>query len=199
MSKTVEFYLDLGSPATYLAWTQLPGLCARHAAQLVYKPILLGGVFQATGNVSPITVPAKGRYVFIDLARYACRYGVPLTLPPGFPVNTLTLMRGLTGVQLFANERFEALLKVLFTGLFEHGRNLADPAVLEQTLADGGFEAEEFHELAARPEVKDALRKATEEAVERGLFGAPTFFVEGQMFFGQDRLDFVEQALARQA
>jgi 2-hydroxychromene-2-carboxylate isomerase len=199
MSKTVEFFLDLGSPATYLAWTQLPGLCARHGAQLVYKPILLGGVFQATGNASPITVPAKGRYVFIDLARYADRYGVKLTLPVGFPVNTLALMRGLTGAQLFAKEHFEALLKVLFEGLFVHGRNLADPAVLDQTLADAGFKAEMFHELAARPEVKDALRKATEEAVERGLFGAPTFFVGKQMFFGQDRLDFVEQALARQA
>ncbi|MDR2308317.1 MAG: 2-hydroxychromene-2-carboxylate isomerase [Paucimonas sp.] len=196
MSKTVEFFLDLGSPATYLAWTQLPALCARHGARLEYRPILLGGVFQATGNASPVMVPAKGRYLRIDLKRHADRYGVPLALPPGFPVNTLLLMRGLIGTQLFAPERFEALLKVLFEGLFVHARNLSEPAVLDETLAQGGLDAEAFHALAARPEVKDALRQATEQAVERGLFGAPTFIVEGQMYFGQDRLDFVEQALA---
>ncbi|NIF15521.1 2-hydroxychromene-2-carboxylate isomerase [Pantoea sp. Cy-639] len=196
MSKTVEFFLDLGSPATYLAWTQLPTLCARHGAHLEYRPILLGGVFQATGNASPVMVPAKGRYLRIDLKRHADRYGVPLALPPGFPVNTLLLMRGLIGTQLFAPERFEALLKVLFEGLFVHARNLSEPAMLDETLAQGGLDAEAFHALAARPEVKDALRQATEQAVERGLFGAPTFIVEGQMYFGQDRLDFVEQALA---
>lgn len=196
MSKTVEFFLDLGSPATYLAWTQLPTLCARHGARLEYRPILLGGVFQATGNASPVMVPAKGRYLRIDLKRHADRYGVPLALPPGFPVNTLLLMRGLIGTQLFAPERFEALLKVLFEGLFVHARNLSESAVLDETLAQGGLDAEAFHALAARPEVKDTLRQATEQAVERGLFGAPTFIVEGQMYFGQDRLDFVEQALA---
>ena len=167
MSKTVEFFLDLGSPATYLASTQLPALCARHGAQLVYKPILLGGVFQATGNASPVMVPAKGRYMRIDLKRYADRYGVPLTLPPGFPVNTLNLMRGLIGVQLFAQARFEALLKVLFEGLFVHGRNLADPAVLGETLAAGGFDAGMLHELAARPEVKDAVEGTARRVTRR--------------------------------
>lgn len=196
MSKTVEFFFDLGSPASYLAWTQLPALCARHDAQLLYRPMLLGGVFQATGNASPAMVPAKGRYMFIDLARFAERCGVPFGLPPGFPVNTLNLMRGVMGVQLQAPERFEALLKVLFEGLWVHKRNLSDPQVLDRTLVDGGFEAAAFHELAARPDVKQALKQATEQAVERGLFGAPTCFVGGQMFFGQDRLDFVEQALA---
>ncbi|MDH0303221.1 MULTISPECIES: 2-hydroxychromene-2-carboxylate isomerase [unclassified Pseudomonas] len=199
MSKIVEFYFDLGSPATYLAWTQLPALCAGKGAQLVYRPMLLGGVFQATGNASPVMVPAKGRYMRIDLKRYADRYGVPLGLPAGFPVNTLTLMRGVMGTQLQAPERFEALLKVLFEGLYVQRRNLSEPAVLEQTLVEGGFDPLAFLALAARPEVKEALKQATEQAVERGLFGAPTCFVGEQMFFGQDRLDFVEDALDRQA
>lgn len=195
MSKTVEFYFDLGSPATYLGWTQLPALCARQDAQLVYRPMLLGGVFQATGNASPVMVPAKGRYMFIDLQRFADRYGVPFGLPPGFPVNTLTLMRGVIGTQLQAPERFEALLKVLFEGLWVHRRNLSDPAVLADTLAQAGFDAEAFVALAGQPEVKEALKQATEKAVGRGVFGAPTCFVGEQMFFGQDRLDFVEEAL----
>ncbi|CAK14895.1 2-hydroxychromene-2-carboxylate isomerase [Pseudomonas entomophila] len=195
MSKTVEFYFDLGSPATYLGWTQLPALCARQDAQLVYRPMLLGGVFQATGNASPVMVPAKGRYMFIDLQRFADRYGVPFGLPPGFPVNTLTLMRGVIGTQLQAPARFEALLKVLFEGLWVHRRNLSDPAVLADTLAQAGFDAEAFVALAGQPEVKEALKQATEKAVGRGVFGAPTCFVGEQMFFGQDRLDFVEEAL----
>ncbi|AXM94603.1 DsbA family protein [Pseudomonas plecoglossicida] len=197
MSKTVEFFFDLGSPASYLAWTQLPDLCARHGATLCYRPMLLGGVFQATGNASPAMIPAKGRYMFTDLGRFAARYGVPFGLPPGFPLNTLALMRGVIGTQLQAPTRFEALLAALFNGLWAHRRNLGEAGLLEETLTQAGFDPVEFHALAADGEVKAALKQATEEAVARGVFGAPTCFVEGQMYFGQDRLDFVEQALAR--
>ncbi|MEN5110423.1 2-hydroxychromene-2-carboxylate isomerase [Pseudomonas putida] len=195
MSKTVEFFFDLGSPASYLAWTQLPALCARHGAALRYRPMLLGGVFQATGNASPVMIPAKGRYMFTDLARFAARYGVPFGLPPGFPINTLALMRGLVGTQLRAPERFDALLAALFNGLWVQRRNLGDVTVLEQVLAEAGFTAAEFQVLTGDEEVKAALKQATEEAVERGVFGAPTCFVDGQMYFGQDRLDFVADAL----
>ncbi|BBH46383.1 2-hydroxychromene-2-carboxylate isomerase [Pseudomonas sp. KU43P] len=199
MSKTVEFFFDLGSPASYLAWTQLPDLCARQGATLSYRPMLLGGVFQATGNASPAMIPSKGRYMFTDLGRYAERYGVPFGLPPGFPLNTLALMRGVVGMQLHAPARFEALLATLFNGLWAQRRNLGDAAVLDETLSQAGFDPAEFRDLAADTEVKAALKQTTEEAVARGVFGAPTCFVEGQMYFGQDRLDFVEQALRQPA
>ncbi|MFJ4064517.1 2-hydroxychromene-2-carboxylate isomerase [Pseudomonas sp. NPDC089996] len=197
MSKTVEFYFDLGSPASYLAWTQLPALCARHGAALVYRPMLLGGVFQATGNASPAMVPAKGRYMFTDLGRYARRYGVPFGLPPGFPVNTLALMRGVIGMQLRSPAHFDALVAVLFKGLWEQRRNLSDAATLDETLRQAGIEPAAFQALVADGEVKAELKRVTEEAVARGVFGAPTLFVEGEMYFGQDRLDFVEEALSR--
>ncbi|RAS25063.1 MULTISPECIES: 2-hydroxychromene-2-carboxylate isomerase [unclassified Pseudomonas] len=197
MSKTVEFYFDLGSPASYLAWTQLPTLCARNGATLVYRPMLLGGVFQATGNASPAMVPAKGRYMFTDLGRYARRYGVPFGMPPGFPVNTLTLMRGVIGMQLRSPGQFDVLVAALFRGLWAQQRNLSDAATLDETLGQAGFDPAAFHALAADGEVKAELKRVTEEAVARGVFGAPTVFVEGEMFFGQDRLDFVEEALAR--
>lgn len=197
MSKTVEFYFDLGSPASYLAWTQLPALCARHGATLVYRPMLLGGVFQATGNASPAMIPAKGRYMFTDLGRYARRYGVPFGMPAGFPVNTLTLMRGVIGMQLRSPAQFDALLAALFRGLWEQQRNLSDAATLAATLSLAGFDPAAFQALAADGEVKAELKRVTEEAVARGVFGAPTCFVGGEMFFGQDRLDFVEEALSR--
>ncbi|MEG0247503.1 MAG: 2-hydroxychromene-2-carboxylate isomerase [Pseudomonas sp.] len=195
MSKSVEFFFDLGSPASYLAWTQLPALCAGHAAQLVYRPMLLGGVFQATGNASPAMVPAKARYVFADFQRYAKRYGVTLAFPPGFPINTLNLMRGTIAVQLYQPERFEDYLGAVFPAMWAQQRNLGDPQVLASVLQEAGFDPEQYQAWTADPEVKAALKEATEEAVRRGAFGAPTFYVGEQMFFGQDRLEFVAQAL----
>lgn len=196
MSKSVEFFFDLGSPASYLAWTQLPTLCAQHAAQLVYRPMLLGGVFQATGNASPVLVPAKARYVFADFQRYARRYGVTLAFPPGFPINTLNLMRGTVAVQRYQPERFEQYLNAVFPAMWAQQRNLGDPQVLASVLQEAGFDPEQYQAWTADPEVKAALKDATEEAVRRGAFGAPTFYVGEQMFFGQDRLEFVAQALS---
>jgi 2-hydroxychromene-2-carboxylate isomerase len=196
MSKTVEFYFDLGSPATYLAYTQLPNICAQTDSQLIYVPFLLGGVFKATGNASPATIPAKGRYMFIDLDRYAKRYGVPLTINPHFPINTLVLMRAVTGVQLRQPERFAAFIDCLFKALWIDGRNLNDPATVGAVLSENGFDPQEILALSAEEEVKNALKDTTEKAVQRGVFGAPSMFVDGQLFFGQDRLDFVVEALS---
>ncbi|NWL21240.1 2-hydroxychromene-2-carboxylate isomerase [Pseudomonas umsongensis] len=196
MSKTVEFYFDLGSPATYLAYTQLPNICEQTDSQLVYVPILLGGVFKATGNASPATVPAKGRYMFIDLDRYAKRYGVPLKINPHFPINTLVLMRAVTGMQMRHPERFAAFVDCLFKALWIEGRNLNDPATVGAVLSENGFDPQEILALSADEDVKSALKDTTEKAVQRGVFGAPSMFVGEQLFFGQDRLDFVSEALS---
>ena len=194
-TKTVEFFFDFGSPTTYLAWTQLPALCGAAGAQLVYRPMLLGGVFQATGNASPITVPAKGRYMLRDMERYARRYGVPLRFNPHFPINTLTLMRGAVGLQLTQPGRFDEYVRTMFHAMWVEPQNLGDPAVLAGVLTRAGFDAQAMLDLVSRSDVKDALKANTEEAARRGAFGAPTMFVGEQMFFGQDRLDFVREAL----
>lgn len=196
MSKSVEFYFDFGSPTSYLAYTQLPKICVETGAELVYRPVLLGGVFQATGNASPIAIPAKGRYTLIDMLRFAHRYGVPLQMNPHFPINTLTLMRAATGIQMRQPERFEALLASVFKGMWVDALNLGDPAVLGPLLAEAGFDPQALLALTAEQEVKDALKANTEAAIKRGMFGAPTMFVGDEMFFGQDRLDFVREALA---
>ena len=194
-AKQVEFFFDVGSPTTYLAWTQLPVLCAQAGAALVYRPMLLGGVFQATGNASPATVPAKARYMDVDMARFARRYGVPLAINPHFPINTLTLMRGAAGAQLRAPGRFDDYLRTVFHAMWVEPRNLNDPAVAAQALAAAGFDPAEMMAWTNDAEVKAALRATTDEAVARGAFGAPTMFVGSEMFFGQDRLDFVREAL----
>ena len=196
MNKTLEFFFDLGSPTTYLAYTQLPGICAETGSQLVYQPILLGGIFKATGNASPVTIPAKGRYLLQDLARYAKRYGVPLKFNPHFPINTLTLMRAVTGIQLRQPERFIDFIDCLFRAIWVEGRNMGDPAVVAAVLAQHHFDPAQVLELTQDEEVKDALKHKTEEAIARGMFGAPAMFVGQQLFFGQDRLDFVREALS---
>ncbi len=196
MSKTVEFFFDLGSPATYLAYTQLPALCAASGAQLTYKPMLLGGVFKATGNASPATVPAKGRYMFQDLARYAQRYNVPLKFNPHFPINTLLLMRAVTGIQMHQPERFLDFIDCLFRALWVEGRHLGDLSVVAAVLAERGFDHEHVLALTNDDVVKAALKDNTEHAIQRGVFGAPTMFVGNQLFFGQDRLEFVREALS---
>lgn len=193
--KTVDFYFDFGSPAAYLAWTQLPAICKAADAKLVYKPILLGGVFQATGNRAPITVPTKGSYLFTDLGRYALRYGVPMVMNPHFPINTLALMRGAVGMQLREPHRFDIYAKAIFNAIWVKPQNLNDPAVTAAVLQDAGFDPAAFMALVGDAEVKEALKTATQEAVDRQIFGAPTMFVGDQMFWGQDRLDFVKEAL----
>ena len=195
--KTVEFYFDFGSPAAYLAWTQLPALCANAGAELIFKPMLLGGVFQATGNRSPVEVPAKGRYVRQDFERHAARYGVPLHFNPHFPINTLVLMRGATAMQMHdGGARFGDYCHAVFRAMWVDEKDMNDPAVVGQVLQTAGFDATEFLARVGQQSVKDRLKAVTEEAVARGVFGAPTMFVGTEMFWGQDRLDWVREVLA---
>ncbi|MFM9862730.1 MAG: 2-hydroxychromene-2-carboxylate isomerase [Micropepsaceae bacterium] len=193
MTKAVEFLFDFGSPTSYLAYKQLPKIASRHGARIVWTPILLGGVFKATGNSSPAMVPAKGRYMNQDLARFAKRYGVVLNFNTHFPVNTLSLMRGAVAYQ--ATPDFDLYVNAMFDAMWAHPRNLNDQGEVVHVLRDIGIKPDDFLARIERAEVKEKLKANTEGAVARGVFGAPTFFVNGDMFFGQDRLDFVEEAL----
>jgi 2-hydroxychromene-2-carboxylate isomerase len=193
MTKAVEFLFDFGSPTSYLAYKQLPKVAARHGARIVWTPILLGGVFKATGNTSPAMVPAKARYMNNDLARFAKRYNVVLNFNTHFPVNTMPLMRGAVAYQ--STNQFDIYVNAMFDAMWAHPRNLNDPGEIGHVLHDIGVKPEDFMARIERADVKEKLKANTEGAVARGVFGAPTFFVNGEMFFGQDRLDFVEEAL----
>lgn len=194
MSKTIEFFFDVGSPATYLAWTQLPALAKRTQADIRWRPMLLGGVFQATGNSSPATVEAKGRYSRSDFQRFAQRYGVTLNHNPYFPINTLQLMRGATA--FLDTPDFERYLEAIFRAIWIDEQDMNQPEVVGRVLARAGFDPAAVLQRINDPQVKEQLKTTTAEAVQRGVFGAPTCFVGDQMFFGQDRLEWVEAALA---
>lgn len=193
--KSVEFYFDLGSPYSYLAYYRLLQMAEQQEIQIVYKPILLGGVFKATGNRSPIEIPVKGVYSILDMQRWAEYYQIQMQMNPHFPMNTLTLMRILTGVQLLHLEKFEQVLKLLFDAMFGTPQNLNEPTVLAEVLKPSGFSVEDIMSMVQSEVVKQKLITETEQAIQRGIFGAPTFFVGDEMYWGQDRLHFVEQAL----
>jgi len=196
--KQVEFYFDFGSPTSYLAYTQLPKIAADSGAQLVWRPMLLGGVFKATGNQSPVLVALKGVWMWNDMDRWARRYGVPLLKNPHFIINTLTLMRGAVGMQQRQPKDFQRYVDTMFRAMWVEPVNLGDAAVVAATLEKAGFDAAAVAALAGDTEIKAKLVELTHEAVERGVFGAPTMFVGSDMFFGQDRLEFVREALSAQ-
>lgn len=193
--KTVEFLFDVGSPAAYLAFTQLPRIAQETGATIAWQPILLGGVLQATANRSPMEVPAKGRYMQEDLARFARRYGVPFRMNPHFPINTLMLMRGAIGLQMHEPQRLLPYVEAAFRAIWVEGQPMNDPATFGAVLQRAGFDPERILALTADAAVKERLKAVTQDAVVRGVFGAPTFFVGDRMFWGQDRLDFVKEAL----
>ena len=193
--KQLEFFFDFGSPTAYLAHTQLPALARECNAEIVWRPMLLGGVFKATGNQSPVMIAPKGKWMWQDMAQWARRYGVPLQIHPNFPANTLTLMRGAAGLQMKDPGRFLQYVDLVYRSMWGMGVDLGNPAILASTLQEAGFDAAAFTAMVGDPAVKAQLIATTEEAVKRGAFGAPTLFVGERMFFGQDRLEFVREAL----
>jgi 2-hydroxychromene-2-carboxylate isomerase len=195
MSTNLDFYFDFGSPTTYLAYKRLLQLQGQYDLSINYIPILLGGLFKATGNASPVTIPAKGSYMMThDLPRFSKRYGVDLKFNPHFPVNTLHLMRGAIAAQ--KQGCFDNYVAALFDAMWQQGKNLGDPEIVASVLNDAGMDATALMSLAQDPEVKTELISNTEGAVARGAFGAPTMFIGEEMYFGQDRMDFIEEALA---
>lgn len=194
MSNDVYFYYDYGSPTAYLAWTQLPELCERHQANLHYKPVLLGGIFKATGNSTPVLIAPKGKWLFKDIERYAVRYGVPYQMNPHFVINSMTMMRGAMWAQ--NTGVLESYNKAMYEATWVNGLNMSEPDVIASVMDEAGLDAAAMLQAVADDSIKKQLIEATGDAVEQGVFGAPTMIVNGELHFGQDRLDWVERQLA---
>jgi 2-hydroxychromene-2-carboxylate isomerase len=196
---TVRFLFDFGSPNAYLAHKVIPAIEARTAARFDYVPVLLGGVFKATGNRSPMEtyagVPARLAYEALERDRFVARHGLTrFAANPHFPVNTLAIMRGAVAAQ--ALEVFAPYVEAVFAAMWEDGRKMDDPAVVAETLAAAGLPARDLMALTQDQGVKDRLAANTAEAVTHGVFGSPSFLVGDALYFGKDRLDAVEAAIA---
>ena len=186
MSTKVEFFYDYVSVYSYLANSQLNKLTG---AEIIYRPMFLGAVMEATGNRPPGTVKAKGKYLRTDIARWVERYSLPFKMNPVFPQITLKALR--LGLVAQKHGAFESVHQALFDAMWVHEKDLSDEEVLAEIAAKEALSLEDIEDVA----VKDELKANTGEAIERGAFGAPTFFVSDQMFFGNDRFDFINDAI----
>ena len=196
MKKDIQFYFDVGSPTAYLAYHRLAQIKNIYDFDLQFIPILLGGVFKSTGNSSPAMIPAKGQYMGkFDLPRFAKLYGIPLNLNPHFPINTLTLMRGAVFAQ--QNDILGRYLDAVFESIWVHKKNLGLLDEVIATLEAADLNGQEIVEATKVQDIKDVLIASTDDAIKRGVFGAPTFFVDDEMFFGQDRIQFIEVMLSK--
>jgi 2-hydroxychromene-2-carboxylate isomerase len=195
MSKSIDFYFDYGSPTSYLAYKQLPGLIHRTGATVNYRPILLGGVFQQTSNQSPMDNPAKRDWMVADMKFFAARYGVPFEFNPYFPINTLVLMRG----AIFAKQEgfLDRYSDAIFDAMWGQPQNLADPSVIGAVLQAADLDVKRVVAATQDAQIKEKLKTDTQEAIDRGAFGAPTIFFGTRMFFGQDRVPYVEELLSK--
>lgn len=187
MSQVIEFFWEAGSPYTYLAATQVEALARETGAAVQWKPFLIGAVFKARGTTLPAAIPAKAQYMFQDLARWARQYGVPVTHPKVFPVNSVLAARAAVAAADSGGEAKAAL--ALLRAYWGEGHDISQPDVVQRALDGAGLDGSALLARTQDTAVKDGLRRNTDEAIERGAFGAPTFFVGKAMFWGNDRLD----------
>lgn len=198
MSKTIDFIFDFGSPNAYLAAKILPAVATRTGAKLRYCPALLGGIFKATNNQSPMmafaNVKGKMAYERLEMMRFIQKHKLPFRMNPHFPVNTLAIMRGYVAAEALgvAPRYFDAV----FAAMWENGEKMDDPETIARVLTAAGLDAAAILAASQTPEVKQKLVNYTDAAVARGVFGAPSFFVGDDMWFGKERLGQVEEAAA---
>lgn len=194
----LEVFWDAGSPYTYLAITQLDALAKKTGAEIELKPFLLGGVFKAAGNTMPAAVPAKAMYLMEDLKRWRDHYGVSMRIPPDevvFPLNTLLPMR--VAVAAKRAGKGDEYCRAVFDAYWRDGHDISQPAEVERICAAVGLDGKAMIEAASSAEVKDDLRKYTDDAVSRGAFGAPAMFIGNELYWGNDRLHFIERRLLK--
>jgi 2-hydroxychromene-2-carboxylate isomerase len=191
--KHVDFYFDLSSPYSYLAATQLGPLAARHGATVAWKPMVLAAVFKAADNHMPAQSPPKAKYMFDDLARWAAKYGVPFVMNARFPMNTIKPERLILAAE--PTGRAAELALALFRAMWVEDKDISSADVMRDIAGGLGVDADALLAATDSPAVKDKLRANTDAAIALGCFGAPTMVVGDAIFWGNDRLDFVEDAL----
>ncbi len=197
----VEFHFDFGSPNAYLAELALPEIEKRTGVKIEYVPVLLGGVYKATGNMSPADslrgIKNKPEYNALETARFLRRHNITKFAPnPFFPVNTLSLMRGAVAAE------FEGMFEPYFRAAYHHmwvePKKMDDAQVFREAFLSSGLDVDRIIARAQQDDVKKKLIENTARAVERGSFGSPTFFVGDEIYFGKDSLRDVEEEIVAQ-
>lgn len=196
MPAPIEFYFDFSSPYSYLASEQIEPLAARYGRAVTYRPTLLGAAFRISGQRPLTEIPLKGAYSRRDFARSARFAGIAFCMPEPFPISTVQAARAFLFLQGQQPESATRFLHCAFRAYFVQGRNISDAEVLRTVLEESGVDAQAALEATGRAEIKDALKSAVDESIGRGVFGAPYLLVDGEPFWGSDRLPQVERWLA---
>lgn len=199
---SIDFLFDFGSPNAYLSHAVIPSMEQRLEVKFQYVPILLGGLFKLTGNRSPAETTAevqnKPEYLQRDTERFIARHGISeFRWNPYFPVNTLLTMRLAIAAQREGEMVFMKLVDAVFAAMWEQELNIADETAVREALTLAGLDGERLLGQAQEPDVKEELKAHTQQAFERGAFGAPTFYLDNEMFFGKDRLRELEDEILR--
>lgn len=195
MAAAIELWFDYTCPFAYLASTQARSVAARTGATLLWKPFLLGGVFRAQGtsqNLSETLGPAKGAHNLADMQRWAKRFGVPLVMPAGHPMRSVEALRATLACGIDPK-----VIDGFYRAYWVEGRPISDRAVIRDVVTAAGHDADRVLEAIDTAAIKDDLRARTDEAIAKGVFGAPAWFVDGELFWGQDRIPFVEAAVRK--
>ena len=198
MAATVQLYYDFSSPNAYFTFVQLPPIAEKHGATIEYKPFLLGAVFKSlgTGMTPGMANPLKAHHNQRDMIRWAEKYSIPFRPPSRFPMNTVKALRLALAIAADGKDH-RAFADSVFRAYWAEDRDISDDAVLSELLSAQGLDAAAYLARTQDPAVKEQLRAATSEAEERGVFGAPVCIVGDEVFWGKDRLDFVEDALQK--
>jgi len=200
MTKAVDFYFDFASPNAYLSHQVVPGIEERTGTKFNYIPVLLGGIFKATNNKPPMEaffgILNKNEYQSVEMKRFQERHGIDkFKMNPHFPVMSLQIIRGAVGAKLdgYLDKYIDEVLK----HMWEEPKKMDDPEVIKEAFTESGFDADRLMNQMQDPDIKAQLIENTENAVKRGTFGIPTFFVGDDIYFGKDTLWQVEEALAK--
>jgi len=199
MTKKVEFLFDFGSPNAYLSWKVVPEIEKRTGTTFQYVPVLLGGIFKATNNVSPVIanqgIRNKNEYQFLEIERFVKKHGLTkFRFNPHFPVNTLQIMRGAIAAEM--ENILPKYMDAVMAAMWEYGKKMDEADIIKAVLDAAGIDGAHILARAGEADVKAKLVANTEEAVNRGAFGIPTFYVDGDIYFGKDRLRDVEETIA---
>ena len=195
MANPIEFYFDFASPYGYIGAVQIGGLAGKYERAVTWRPILLGAVFKVTGSAPLPSLPLKGDYALRDMPRSARFLGIPLNFPTTFPIATQAPARAIYCVEQQAPDKVEAAVIALYRAYFVNNRDISGPETTADVLAGAGFNRDQILAAVADAAIKDRLRLETQTAIDRGVFGSPFVFVDGEPFWGHDRFDQVERWL----
>ena len=195
MSDPIEFYFDFSSPYGYLASEGIDALAARHGREVTWRPYLMGVAMKTTGSTPLVNRPMMGAYSRHDMERSARRLGVPIEFPEPFPIATIAPCRAVYWTERTDASAAKVLARALYRAYFVDGRNISEPDVVADVAADAGADRDALLAGIQEPAVKERLKEVTNGAIERGIFGSPFFMVDGEPFWGHDRMDEVDRWL----